>query len=741
MQTNLNVDIKPSAYKLISLRIYLFLAYLEGLGTIAALFSIPSDSKNTGLLGYSLNRWILIMFAAAITALCAYALVGLLRNANKPNRLFRAADIIPSQPRYWFTALFLFLSLFILGLTIFFISLINPFSVYYLRIVPLLIWLTIFSLQTIFIIIYLVFKELHPNAKPDHARNTARVMVYLFLLSLAIRLIFAIPVITNGTPTAFDEAGYFEMITGYQGILKSVASGQVPSQLSIDYAYNEGRWPPLHPLILAVSSLLFGGEDLTTSRLTVLLFSALTTPLVFLLTTKIFSEKPGRAAALIHIFYPSFIAFSHYLWSESIYIFLLLLTLYLVILASDSQNDHKRLFFSALVGILLGLSGLVRTTTLPFLIVLPLWFFLTSQGRKYRVRIPITIITFSLLIWIPWLSFLQLNEGRVLPLAATSGYNLYLGNNPWGVEVNRALVTSTMDQYAHFNFIDRDMAARILALEEIQSDPPGFVQRSFIRLSRLWSSDSFLMRHIFNLVYAPIPPSATLWVWAMVVSSYIVVLLLMIWGLTIASSNRNFILLILMLVISGMLLPAISVVNTRLHLPLLAMLLPLAGMGAANFKVKRSKPQLAFFSIGAVTIVFLVVANFPYNLRYVRASSYYQDPLHTINALFNIDLSFKDTVAFDSKSNLSDTITISILTARYYFEDSNQTSMLWEITGDQDVLVLVFESDDPSRPLTLKLYSSALDRSTIIYPFVETNWRTWHTIEIDQIEYSWQGGD
>jgi hypothetical protein len=249
------------------------------------------------------------------------------------------------------------------------------------------------------------------------------------------------------------------------------------------------------------------------------------------------------------------------------------------------------------------------------------------------------------------------------------------------------------------------------------------------------------MRHIINLVYPPILPGAVLWIWGYVIAWYLLFLLLAIWGLPFALSNKKPVLLIILMVVSGMLLPAISVASTRLHLPLLALLLPIAGMGAVNLNVKRSKPQLGFFLLGAITLVSIVIVNFPNNMRFVRASSYYYEPMQNINRLFNTNLSFKDTVAFYSNSDQSDTIIISIVSDGYYFEDSRQREILWQLPSSQGQLVLVIESYDPVVPLALELYSGALDQRTIIYPLDESNWRKWQQIEFGQIRYSWEGGN
>ena len=319
------------------------------------------------------------------------------------------------------------------------------------------------------------------------------------------------------------------------------------------------------------------------------IMSALTTVLVYSLTLKLFSKRAAIFAAVIHIFYPSFIAYSHYLWSETTFILLLLLSVYYAVSISDARTIRQKVRYAALSGLFLGLSGLTRAVALPYLFIIPLWLAYTL--KESNLKICLTLILSWVMVILPWQASLAMAEKRFVPLSTSGGYNLYLGNNPWipegsgsswGHAKSKESLGNAIKEYAHTNSLDADSAAQSLAIGEIGGDLNSFFIRCFYKFRMLWASDFFVMRHIFHAAYPPMPYAIACLIWIMVFISYVSFIAWAVRGFFVAGFRPQQKNLILIMVIAGMIPPVISVAMSRLHQPLLALLLPVVGHGAAT---------------------------------------------------------------------------------------------------------------------------------------------------------------
>ena len=720
-------------------RLFLLLASLESIGVIIALTWIRSGPNTAWLFGYSLSRWLMILVAVGFNYIFVSALLHSFRKLDRFNRVVDKVESLIHLPGVlWMSTLILLGGIF-LGFYILYTPISSHLGAISSRLTPVLvIILILFGLQTIIFTNYLYFVTTSRKPSTNNRRvSMLRYSTYFFLVSLVIRLLFAFPVIANNVAPKYDEIGYYARAQGFEIVLDDLV-GDTPPKIKDASAYGGGKWPPLHSFILGLS-LFFGESNWATARVTVVVLSALTTPLVYLITTKSFNAKGGIYAALIHIFYPSFIAYSHYLWSETTYIFFLLLAFYSIILVVDSQRGKKKLAFAILAGIFLGLSGLTRTASLPFLIIMPLWLFMALKKTKHRATYPLIVFSTCIIVWLPWLVLLQQKEGRFMPLATTGGYNLYLGNNPFDSN-KRSLVLQSIGEYAEINSIHPDLAARTLAFEEIQGDIGGFFVNSLSRLSRLWAVDSFLMRHTLSLVYPPLEPDAILWIWAYVIISYFLLLLLAMWGLISTSFKNQPLRLIIILVVSGMVLPAISVSITRMHIPLLALLLPAAGIGVANIKIEASRAKKYFILMIGLILSFKIISTIPNVMSFTNPSSYYINPVNKIDDIVGSNTTFADTIKIRILNDEAYTIRINIISEGYLFENNNSREFIWDFPSEKNTLSLIIVSNEVSIPLELEISSESLNQSVIIYPIDGDHWKQWQPVGIDQVIYVWLGG-
>jgi 4-amino-4-deoxy-L-arabinose transferase-like glycosyltransferase len=458
-----------------------------------------------------------------------------------------------------------------------------------------------------------------------------RTVVLLFLSSLVVRAAIWAILTAWDSPLLYDELSYYERAVGFGNFLTGFLRGGDPALIdrALAYgqlAYGEGVWPPFHSLILSLG-LVFG-EDPSHARFVVVVLSALTTPLVYALTLRLSTSKAAVCAALLHLFYPSFIAFSYYLWSETTYIFLFVSCAYLTILAIETRNPHRRLRYAGISGCVLGLCGITRAAAAPFFLVIPLSIVLFSGKAPYRVRAASICMVLCGIIVLPWQVVLAVNEERPVFFSTAGGYNLYLGNNPWisdglgsswGDGRSKCLVHQSIEEYAELHQVNTDIAARTLALRYIEQDIGKFFTRCFEKLRMLWTYDFFPLRHIFHGGYPPVPDTVVIVVWGVVFFSHMMLVFLVILGLLGKDAEISHKGLILLWVIVGMIPSLVTISMSRLHLPLLAVLLPVAGHSLAHFKLCWQKHFFA--AVLLFSLFFLII--FP---TFELIMTYYLEP-------------------------------------------------------------------------------------------------------------------
>lgn len=415
-------------------------------------------------------------------------------------------------------------------------------------------------------------------------------MLLIFALSALLRLIIALPVIRAEVAPAWDEAGYLMAAHGYHALFSSQLGGEPTRQEDADAAYGRGTWPPLHSMVLALSFLLFG-PTVGVARVTSILIAALTTPLVWRVSTRLAGPRAGLATALLHLVYPGFVGFAHLLWSENLFLLLVWLGLELCLSSQATTTSAGRLGRAALAGLFLALATLTRISGAAFLVVALLWL-ARRGGSSTRWLSAAAAALVALITLLPWQWHLNQREPTFALLSAANGYNLLLGQvEPDSGETGperKQRINQLIRAELNSGQASRDQAARHLALERIGENPLGFVRRCLARIPALFYGEAHLVRHLYQVVYPPLPPA-----WAMVLRilllvSYALLLALLIFGLASAGNelrHRRFLIALSI----GALLPSLpTVANSRIGMPILLILLPAAGLAVIRLRDHRS---------------------------------------------------------------------------------------------------------------------------------------------------------
>ena len=313
---------------------------------------------------------------------------------------------------------------------------------------------------------------------------TSRVFSFLILaaclLALALRL---------GYVLSLEERSYDPDEEMYLAIARNAVEGQ-----GLIYSpWRKASSPPLYPLFLSLF-LKCGTFSFRSVRLAQAVLGAATCVLLGLSARLALAERSGRVrrgtgeiAALLLAVEPMSIYYAGRLMTETLFIFLMLLAVYLILRASAGGYAGRRL---ELAGGILGLGVLCRPTLVPFVAACLLCPILHGPGfarRAFRLILP------CLLVLLPWgtRNFLVLK--KFVPLTSQGGSNLYLANNPRStggtvrikdlIDAGAFHLGETEDELAHSREYGRK------AGEFIRSHPARFIALSLRRLAWFYHLD------------------------------------------------------------------------------------------------------------------------------------------------------------------------------------------------------------------------------------------------------------
>jgi hypothetical protein len=215
-----------------ALRIYLILGTLEGILSLVWFFLMPSDPKNAWLLGYSRYRILFIVVDLFGTAVFVWILIKSLRNPEWLNKAIGSVRLF-FQKKYRITFIWViflvgvFLTVTALWLatkehwTIWVLPVVYMVGDYLGRLIPLLVWLLLFCVQTLsflwlfgykvrlgYLVLQVIsvmvypglltfFSSLHPNYLTVISREDYIIewlTVLFFVLTALVAIIFAVVV-------------------------------------------------------------------------------------------------------------------------------------------------------------------------------------------------------------------------------------------------------------------------------------------------------------------------------------------------------------------------------------------------------------------------------------------------------------------------------------------------------------------------------------------------------------------
>lgn len=251
--------------------------------------------------------------------------------------------------------------------------------------------------------------------------NATRIMVVgliiSFLLKIGIGFYLAESFFSRGNSYTPLNALAFNLLHHNEFSL-------VPGSPSVDYE-------PLYPLILAVGYGLVGKTWIGVTLIQACLHAA-TTWVLFLLTQRLAGRLAGTIAGLYHAFYPYLLFHSLSVVDTTLFVFLVVLFLSLV-LKSIEQKSWSLYFFA---GLTMGLCFLTRGSAIAFVPVpLIILAYCAFVGGVKVGLLRLSVVLLACLITVaPWtIRNYQLSGA---PIISTHGaFGLWQGNNPQTYEL------------------------------------------------------------------------------------------------------------------------------------------------------------------------------------------------------------------------------------------------------------------------------------------------------------------
>jgi len=372
--------------------------------------------------------------------------------------------------------------------------------------------------------------------------------------------------------------------------------------------------PPGYTVFLA-GVLAVTGRSVLAIKLVQALLGALTVWIVYGLGRRWMDHSRGLLAAWICALYPTLIAFTHYLWSETLFIFLFTLGVWL--LTRSNRLLDARLAAGA--GAVFGLAALTRGVLFFLLPVICLWLVWTHR-RQWRTaaRRALWLFLAALIVIAPWsLRNSLLHDGFVW-IDTGGPFNVWRGNAPEtfaerpapprfsyappfedlpllpvGPQDQRTFVETVKQQLHQANPTDLQVArgGRALARRQILAAPGQFLRRAWTKTVDLWNPTSFLMRQFRLGAYGPAHPiTETLVSWLAIVS-YVLVMVFAVEG-AVATRRDRHTLFVMSLVLFTTAVSIATFGLTRFRLPMMPFLALLAAHGVFALAARLGWSQI-----------------------------------------------------------------------------------------------------------------------------------------------------
>jgi len=260
----------------------------------------------------------------------------------------------------------------------------------------------------------------------------------------------------------------------------------------------DASYPPAYPLALAAAMAVAPAADaLEAARLLSCVLGFVAILLIGFLGRRLFGATTGLLAAGLLAFYPRHVLQSAVLFSEHLFLPLLLLLLTILVTAWDRPSAWR---LAALAGCVAGLLALVR----PIGYLLGLLWVAQILARRRRWRLVLAeaalLVGMQHAVLLPWAIRNHVTLGKLSFLSSVGGVDLFIGNNhrATGGWMAWRPVLEEMEPAArdarHGGFAI-DALARRAALRWIRENPAAAARLYVRKLGQILGPDGYLVTY------------------------------------------------------------------------------------------------------------------------------------------------------------------------------------------------------------------------------------------------------
>jgi 4-amino-4-deoxy-L-arabinose transferase-like glycosyltransferase len=201
-----------------------------------------------------------------------------------------------------------------------------------------------------------------------------------------------------------------------------------------------GHWPPAYEVFLGALFRL-AGPELSAARWAQVGLSTLSIACVYGIAARAGGRRAARIAGLACAVHPSLVAYSHYLYSETLFIALLAASVWLYFRCCEPPRR------SGLVGagVLFGLAALTRSTALYFL---PVWLAWLAWRRREELPRAALFALAALAAVLPWTLRNAVVLGELMPVDGAVGRTVWWAYNeaPYRVDLGTSRIAAVRNR-------------------------------------------------------------------------------------------------------------------------------------------------------------------------------------------------------------------------------------------------------------------------------------------------------
>ena len=436
------------------------------------------------------------------------------------------------------------------------------------------------------------------NADPTRgaSRHGQTVLFLLCLLALAGGIRFGVASLATPFRLVGDERYFAKVAT-------NIAAGEGHQLLPSVRAWR----PPAFPYLLAailpreVAASEDPAEAIRYFVQLQLVLGTVLVALVFLLGQAFFDTRTGLLAALIAAIYPNLVAYSHFLWSETLFAVLLVAGL----VAVWHAEERRSRLLALLAGAALGMAALTREVAIPVAAVCAAWgvagaWHTDRRGAGARAALMVIAVV---VIVLPWTIRNYSIYQRFIPVSTVGWYAIAESNtldqDDWLDPLPERAIEFRRRYLAVGDELEMMEVARVQALREIRSEQPLWIVKKVVRnVALLFQPDSYLANKLRKGAYGPVERTHRRVLVALTSVSYSLVLVAAVLG-ALTDPNRRRRRLMAALLVTVVALHVVATSVTRFRVPWTPLLIVYASHGFLNCGMVRARLR-GFAAVAAV---------------------------------------------------------------------------------------------------------------------------------------------